>query len=78
MFMMTNTIYLNRQKYTSFRVIYTPAYTGYTEKNGAVSDVNKKCIAPFTRAQRIPSAVATVQVSHCTAWIFENPLKIFI
>ena len=32
--------------------------------NGAVSKVNKKFIYHFTRAQRTPSAAATVQVSH--------------
>jgi len=39
-------------------------YTGYTQKNGAVSKVNKTCISHLTRAQRAPSAPATVQVSH--------------
>jgi len=39
-------------------------YTGYTQKNGAVLKVNKKFISHLTRAQRTPSAVATVQVSH--------------
>ena len=38
--------------------------TGYTQKNGAVSKVNKKFISHLTRAQRTPSAAATVQVSH--------------
>ena len=40
--------------------------TGYTQKNGAVSEVNKKFISHLTRAQRTPSAAAaaTVQVSH--------------
>ena len=38
--------------------------TGYKQKNGAVSKVNKKLIAHLTRAQRTPSAAATVQVSH--------------
>ena len=32
--------------------------------NGAVSKVNKKFISHLTRAQRTPSAAATVQVSH--------------
>ena len=32
--------------------------------NGAVSKVNKKFISQLTRAQRTPSAVATLQVSH--------------
>jgi hypothetical protein len=39
-------------------------YTGYTQKNGAVSKVNKKFISHFARAQRTPLAAATVQVSH--------------
>ena len=39
-------------------------YTGYTQKNVAVSKVNKEFISHITRAQRTPSAAATVQVSH--------------
>ena len=39
-------------------------YTGYTKKNGAVSKGNKKSVSHITRAQRTPSSVATVQVSH--------------
>ena len=39
--------------------------TGYTQKNGAVSKINKKFVSHLTRAQRTPSAAAaTVQVSH--------------
>ena len=38
--------------------------TGCLQMNGAVSKVNKKFISHFTRAQRTPSAAATVQVSH--------------
>jgi len=38
--------------------------TGYTQKNGAVSKVNKKFISHLTRAQRTPSAATTVQVAH--------------
>ena len=38
--------------------------TGYTQKNGAASQVNKKFISQLTRAQSTPSAAATVQVSH--------------
>ena len=38
--------------------------TGYTLKNGAVSKVNKKLISHLTRAQRTPSAAASVHVSH--------------
>ena len=38
-------------------------YTGYTQKNGAVSKVNKKFISHLTWTQRTPSAAATVQVS---------------
>jgi len=38
--------------------------TGYTQKNSAVSKVNKKFIFHLTRAQLTPSAAATVQVYH--------------
>jgi len=38
--------------------------TGYAQKNGAVSKVNKKFISYLTRAQRTPPAAATVQVYH--------------
>jgi hypothetical protein len=38
--------------------------TGYTQRNGTVSKVSKKFISHLTRAQRTPSAAATVQVSH--------------
>ena len=41
-------------------------------KNGAVSKVNKKFISHLTRAQRTPSAAATVQVSHALRVV---PLK---
>ena len=37
---------------------------GYTQKNGAVSKVNKKFISYLTRAQHTPSASENVQVSH--------------
>jgi hypothetical protein len=47
------------------------SYTGYTQKNGTVSKVNKKCIAHLTRAQCTPSAVATVQVSHAFITILQ-------
>jgi len=40
------------------------SYTEYTQKNGKVSKINKKFISHLTRAQRTPSAAATVQVSH--------------
>jgi hypothetical protein len=40
------------------------SYTGHTQKNGAVSKVNKKFTSHITRAQHTPSAAATVQVSH--------------
>jgi hypothetical protein len=39
-------------------------YAGCTQKNGAVSKVNKKFISHITRAQRTPSEAATVQISH--------------
>ena len=43
---------------------YIIPYTGYTQKNGAVTKVNKKFISHLTQAQLTPSAAATVQVSH--------------
>ena len=39
-------------------------YTGYTQKNGAVSKVNKKFISDLTRAQYTSPVAATVRVSH--------------
>jgi hypothetical protein len=45
--------------------------TGYTQKNGAVSKVNKKFISHLTRAQRTPSAAASVQVSHALITILQ-------
>ena len=38
-------------------------YTGQTQKNGAVSEVNKKFISYLARSQNTSSAAATVQVS---------------
>jgi hypothetical protein len=38
--------------------------TGHTQKNGAVSKVDKKFMSHITRAQHTPSAAATVHVSH--------------
>ena len=46
------------------------AYTGYTQKNGAVSKVNKKFISHLTLAQSTPSAAATVQVSHALCYFY--------
>ena len=44
--------------------LYILYSTGCLQMNGAVSKVNKKFISHLTRAQRTPSAAATVQVSH--------------
>ena len=44
--------------------IYIYTHTQGTQKNVAVSKVNKKFISHVTRAQRTTSAAATVQVSH--------------
>jgi len=43
--------------------IWSNHCTEYTQKNGAVSKVNKKFISHLTRAPRTPSVAATVQVS---------------
>ena len=47
------------------------ASTRYTQKNGAVSKVNKKFISQLMRAQHTQSAVATVQVSHALITILQ-------
>ena len=44
--------------------IYIYVYTVRSQKNGAVSEINKKSISHLTRAKRTPSAAATVPVSH--------------
>ena len=44
-------------------------YTGYTQKNGAVSKINKKFISHLTWAQRTPSAAATI--SHALITILQ-------
>jgi len=46
-------------------------YIGYTQKNGAVSKVNKKLISQLTRAKRTPSAAANLQVSHALITILQ-------
>ena len=51
--------------------MYLTYYTGYKQKNGAVSKVNKKFISHLTRAQRTPSAAATVPVSHALITILQ-------
>ena len=52
----------------NFYIILYPTlnflYTGCTQKNCAVSKVNKKFISHLIWAQLTPSAAATVQVSH--------------
>jgi len=47
----------------NFHAILRGIYRGYTHDNGAVSKVNKKFISHLTRAQRTPSAAATLRVS---------------
>jgi len=42
--------------------IYVYIYTGNTQKNDVVSKVNGKFNSHLTRAQRTPSAAATVHV----------------
>ena len=53
------------------RLTDTLYYTGYTQKNGAVSKVNKEFISHLTCVQRTPSAAATVQVSHALITILQ-------
>ena len=45
--------------------------TWYTQKNGAVSKVNKKFISHLTREQRTPSTAEAVQVSHALITILQ-------
>jgi hypothetical protein len=45
-------------------IVVVVVNTVCSQKNGAVSKVNKKFISHLTLAQRTPSAAATVQVSH--------------
>jgi len=54
----------NKIKYSLHLSFLWQPYTGYTQKNGAVSKVNNKFTSHLTRAQRTQSAAATVQVSH--------------
>jgi hypothetical protein len=49
-----------------------PRNTGYTQKNGAVSKVNKKFISDLTRAQRTSSTAAALQVSHALTLSLPN------
>jgi hypothetical protein len=46
-------------------------YTEHTQKNGAVSKVNKTSISHLTRAQRTPSVAATVHVSHLVITVLQ-------
>jgi hypothetical protein len=48
-----------------------PLYAGRTQKNGAISKVNKKFISHLTRAQHTPSAATTVKVSHLVITILQ-------
>jgi hypothetical protein len=48
---------------SSIHSIDSSCYTGHTQKNGAVSKVNKICISYPTPAQHTLSAVGTDQVS---------------
>ena len=64
-FPITIIIAVNYYCYYYYYYLCTRMYnTGYTQKNGAVSKVNKKFISHLTRTQHTPSAAATVQVSH--------------
>jgi hypothetical protein len=51
-------------RYTPKSTLLNVKYTVCSQKNSAVSKVDNKFISRLTRAQRTPSAVATVQVSH--------------
>jgi hypothetical protein len=57
---------LSRRRFRSLHYEYTNvlpsrlSYTAYSQKNGAVSKVNKKSISHLTWIKRTPSAAATV------------------
>jgi hypothetical protein len=53
-------------------LVFNTVNTGYTQKNGAVSKVNKKFVSHLTWAQPTPSAAATVQVSHALTFWHRN------
>jgi hypothetical protein len=60
------------QKNILFRqYIYILCIYVYTQKNGAVSKVNKTFISHLTQAERTPSAAATVQVSHALLTVLQ-------
>ena len=44
--------------------VYVSSNTGYAQKNGAISKINKRFIPQLTPSQCTPLAAATVQVSH--------------
>jgi len=72
MLVMLNMLFaLKNSEYIYIYIYRIYIYTGYTQKNGAVSKVNKKFISQLTRAQRTPSAAATVQVSHALITILQ-------
>jgi hypothetical protein len=56
---LSNRMDIPRRKGAEFATLNTVC----SQKNGAVSKVNKKFISYLTRAQSTPSAAATVQVS---------------
>ena len=55
---------LRRNERDMIKSVCWSSCTAYTQKNGAVSKVNKKVISHLTHAQLTPSELATVQVSH--------------
>jgi hypothetical protein len=54
-----------------YTYMFMCVYTECSQKNGAVSKINKKFISHLTRAKRTPSAAATVQVSHALITILQ-------
>ena len=61
---MTNINGRNMQLCLMQQITYYTTNTGCLQKNGAVSKGNKEFISHLKRAQRTPSAVETVQLSH--------------
>ena len=65
-------IYVSSKYFDFYKSMSREVYAGHTKKNGAVSEVNNKFTSHLTRAQRTPSAAATVQVSHALITILQS------
>jgi len=60
----------NQRAQSLMLMVMMMIYTGYPQKMVPISKVNNKLISHLTRAQRTPSAAATVRVSHALITTF--------